>query len=195
MGWVYHITNAFGSMTQAEMEQNAQEIYGQLNSYGWTLNAICAVLGNMQHESYINPAQTQHGYNINSMRGGFGLVMWTPARKFKEWAQANNHSIYSGYWQLYALDQQPWGIEYIPTTEYPLSYQEFKTSEEDLTYLTTAFCKNYERAGVEALDLRIAYAEDWYSYLSGEEPPDPSPPDPGGYKGTGLPIYMMIRYH
>lgn len=208
MSWIYHITSALGSMTQAEMENNALEVYGQLYNYGWTVNAICAVLGNMQDESYINPAQTQNGYATTSMNGGYGLVMWSPARKIKEWLQANNHSLYSGYWQLYALNNEPWGVEYISTSEYPLSYDQFKHSGESLDYLTTAFLKNYERASVEHLDLRIENAENWYRYLMGEEPPEPSPtppvppdpppeptPDPSGYKGYGLKVWQMIRYH
>ena len=52
MSWVAHVSNKIGSMTQSEMEQNATEIYNQLRGYGWTLNAICAVLGNMQQKSY-----------------------------------------------------------------------------------------------------------------------------------------------
>ena len=30
MTWVYHDTNRYGSMTQAEMEVNVNEIYAQL---------------------------------------------------------------------------------------------------------------------------------------------------------------------
>lgn len=209
MAWIYKITNRLGVMSQAEMENNAEEAYGQLYSvYGWTVNAICAVLGNLQVESSLNPAQTQNGYSITSMSGGYGLAQWTPARKVKNWLQANNHSLYSGYWQLYALNNEPWYQEYYPTDEFPLSYEEFKHSGESVAYLTEAFLRNYERAGVSALERRIEYAEDWYRYLMGTEPPEPSPtppspptppptpePDEKGYKGCGLPVYMMIRYH
>ena len=197
MTWYYHDTNAYGSMTQAEMEANASEIYAQLYSvYGWSVNAISAVLGNMQAESYINPAQTQHGYPVGSMTGGYGLVQWTPASKIKDWLRNNNHSLYSGFWQLYAVNFESTGVQYIPTTQFPLTYAEFKVSGETVAYLTEAFLKNYERAGVEALSTRIQYAENWYRYLMGTdpppdpeptptpppEPPDPPDPDPSGYK-------------
>lgn len=205
MSWVYHITNAYGSMTQTEMESNANEIYAQLYSnYGWTVNAICAVLGNMQAESSINPAQTQHGYSVDSMSGGYGLVQWTPASKIKNWLQANNHSLYSGYWQVYCMANESYGQEYYPTTDFPMTYDEFKHSGESVAYLTEVFLKNYERAGVEALSTRISYAEDWYRYLMGTEPPEPSPdpptpvdppdpidPDPSGYKGTMKKILFL----
>ena len=78
MSWVYHVSNRAGSMTQAEMQQNVDEIYNQLcGVYNWTIEAVSAVLGNMQHESYINPAQTQIGYPIGTESGGYGLVQWT----------------------------------------------------------------------------------------------------------------------
>ena len=210
MSWTYHITNRLGTMTQQEMEGNVDEIYAQLYSnYTWSVNAICAVLGNLQQESALNPAQTQTGYDINGMRGGYGLAQWTPARKIKNWLQANNHSLYSGYWQIYALNMNEissdYGNEYIPTTDFPLTFAEFKNSGETVAYLTEAFLKNYERAGDEALSNRIQYAEDWYRYIMGADPPtepstdppqpvdppDPIDPDATGYKGVFKTILFL----
>lgn len=194
MSWVYHISNRAGSMTQAEMEQNVDEIYAQLFSvYGWSLNSICGLLGNMQHESYINPAQTQIGYPIGTESGGYGLVQWTPARKIKNWLRANNHALESGFWQIYAINFQPEGVEWIPTSQFPETYDEFKHSEESVAYLTECFLKNYERAGVAALEQRITYAENWYEYITGThpDPPEPPDPDPHGYKSTFKQIIFL----
>lgn len=199
MSWVYHYTNAYGSMTQAEMQQNVDEIYAQLYSnYGWTVNAICAVLGNMQRESYINPAQTQGGFPVGGTSGGYGLCMWTPQTKIKNWLQANNHSIFSGYWQIYAMNDETFPSASDPqySTHAPITYQEFKHSGKTVAELTEIFMRYYERAGVSALEERIQYAENWYRYIMGTdpppsptptppEPPDPPPspdPDPSGYK-------------
>lgn len=193
MSWVYHISNRAGSMTQAEMEQNVDEIYAQLYGYGWTINAICGLLGNIQVESLINPAQTQIGYPIGTERGGYGLVQWTPASKIKNWLRANNHSIESGYWQVYAINYQPEGVEWISTSQFPETYDEFKFSEETVAYLTECFLKNYERAGTEALQRRIDCAENWYEYITGThpDPPEPPEPDPHGYKGTFKQIIFL----
>ena len=193
MSWVYHLSNRAGSMTQAEMQQNVYEIYNQLcGVYHWTVEAVSAVLGNMQHESYINPAQTQIGYPIGTLSGGYGLVQWTPASKFKNWAWANNHSIESGFWQIYALNFSPWGTEWISTSAFPESYDDFKNSTQSVAYLTECFLKNYERASVSALAQRIAYAEAWYTYLTGHAPPVPPDPDPSGYKSRGK-VWLFIR--
>ena len=209
MSWTYKISNRPNPLTQSEMEGNAEEIYGQLYNYGWTVNAICGVLGNMQWESYINPAQTQNYHEINYTSGGYGLVMWTPASNITEWLRANNHSLFSGYWQVYAVANEPNGQQYYPTGEYNLSYEEFKHSGMSPADLASAFMKNYERprASDAHEQERRDYADDWYRYLMGTEPPEPSPtppqppdppippsPDPSGYKGKGLQIWMMVRY-
>ena len=194
MPWVYYVTNKLGKMSDEDKNNNATMIYNQLGSYGWTLNAICGVLGNMTVESQLNPAQTQVGYPIGSLKGGYGLVQWTPASKYVNWARANNHNITDGYWQLYDLSNQAHGTEYYATSSFPLSYDEFKVSDETPAYLTEAFLKNYERAGVEVLSKRVEWAEHWYEYLSGQPAPvPPVPPTPKRDK-SGLPVWMMIKY-
>lgn len=193
MSWKYKVTNRLGQFPLADSQNNAREVYNQLGSYGWALNAICGALGNMYVESYINPAQTQSGFPIGGMRGGYGLVQWTPASKYKTWAIDNGHDITDGYWQLYDLDTQAHGIEW-STRAYPLSYSEYKASEETPAYLTEVFLRNYERAGVEDLDRRVEWANYWYEFLSGEEPPVPPTPPTPTRTSKGMPVWMMIRY-
>lgn len=194
MAWIYKVTNKLGQMSSAEMQNNAIQIYGQLTLYGWSLNAIAGVLGNMTVESSLNPAQTQYGYPVGSMSGGYGLVQWTPASKYKNWATDNNHDITDGFWQIYDLDTQAHGTEYIMKSAYPLSYSEFKTSTDTPAYLTEVFLKNYERAGVEALDKRVEWANYWYEFLSGEEPPVPPIPPIPTRTSKGMPVWMMIKH-
>ena len=64
---------------------NAKEIYNFFISKGWTVNAICGMLGNMHWESDgLEP-------DINEMGGGgYGLVQWTPGTKLKSWAEGRN---------------------------------------------------------------------------------------------------------
>ena len=47
--------NSSNALTMTQMQVNAQYIYSSLSANGWTLNAICGMLGNMQSESSINP--------------------------------------------------------------------------------------------------------------------------------------------
>jgi hypothetical protein len=37
-------------------KHNATKIYNALSSYGWSLSAVCGIIGNMQHESTLSPA-------------------------------------------------------------------------------------------------------------------------------------------
>ena len=50
--------NTFDSSNTMDLEKmqvNATYLYGYLTQKGWTVNAICGMLGNMQSESAINP--------------------------------------------------------------------------------------------------------------------------------------------
>lgn len=67
-----------GFLTEEQMNENATIIYNRLIEKGWSSNAICAVLGNMQPESYtINPGKRQ-----DYGGPGYGLVQWDPASKY-----------------------------------------------------------------------------------------------------------------
>lgn len=43
------------TLTIEQMKINATYIWSALSYQGWTLNAVCGMLGNMQSESAINP--------------------------------------------------------------------------------------------------------------------------------------------
>lgn len=207
MEWIYHVSNKKGSMTQAEIDNNAYMIRDQLLSYGWTIEAICGMLGNARAESYLNPGQTQIGYKIGGSSGGFGLVMWTPQTNYTDWSKQNNHDVNSGYWQTWCISTEAntggAGSQYIATSAYPLTYDEFKHSTDDYLYLVEVFLRNYERAGIEALSARKEYATYFWNLFGGQPtpptpptPPDPPDPDPSPYKRAGrMPVWMKIRYN
>lgn len=191
-------------MTQEEMDNNAYMVRDQLLAYGWTIEAICGVLGNMRAESFINPAQTQIGYKIGGTEGGFGLVQWTPQTNYTDWAKNNNHDVNSGFWQVWCVDtlaNVP--TQWIPTSAFNMSYTEFKHSTLDCETLAEAFFRNYERGTASTIPNRKAYAEYYWELFGGQptpptppEPPDPPKPDPRPYKRAGrLPVWMKIRYN
>lgn len=187
MSWIYHITNQFDSMTSDEMNNNATLIKEQLEAYGWSLNAICGLLGNVQLESYINPAQWQNGYPVDSRSGGYGLVQWTPSSKYTDWCTGQGYDITDGSMQVHNIHTQASGTEYYPTASYPLTYDEFKISLESPSYLALVFLKNYERAGDEKISKRQEYANNWYQYFSGQPPVPPKPS-----KRKGMPLWFYI---
>lgn len=152
------------------MQCNAKEIYSYLNEKGWTINAIAGLLGNIQQESTINPGLWQ-SLKEGNYSGGFGLVQWTPATKYTDWAKSNGYEITDGTGQLYWIDQLTESSgEWIKTSSYNLTWSQFKTSTESPEYLAIAYLKNFERAGVEAESKRKENARNWYNFLSSETP-------------------------
>lgn len=182
--------NESEALSQSDMEVNAQYIYSWLSQVGgWTLNAVAGVLGNMQAESSINPGRWQSD-NIGNMSGGYGLVQWTPASSYIDWCYkefgSDSDPSMMDLQLNRILDELNNNYQYYKTDEYPLTFKEFTTSNLSPYYLARAFGRNYERSyailyGTEeekenALNQRGRFAEAWYSYLSGNDPPDPVDP-------------------
>lgn len=162
MAWT--ISNNY--LTESQMQGNALEVYNFFSARGWTLNAIAGMLGNMERESNINPGLWQ-SLNYGNYSGGYGLVRWTPATNYTDWASANGYSITDPQGQMIWIDTVTVSSgQWIATSEYNLSFDAFKTSTQSPEWLASAFMKNFERAGVEAEDERRSDARKWYDYLA-----------------------------
>ena len=152
-------------LTQLQKQNNATIVYNYLQEKGWSHNAICATLGNMEQESNINPAFNQRG------GGGFGLVQWDPASKYTDWADVNgyaNNSI-TGQLEYMIYSMQPGQGEWFKNrkfSDYYLSASSYISSNCSVEYLTAVFLYSYERAGNAKLDLRKKYARYWSEYFS-----------------------------
>lgn len=161
MGWT--ISNNY--LSESKMQGNALEVYKYFSSKGWTLNAIGGILGNMEKESNINPGLWQ-SLKEGNYSGGFGLVQWTPATNYTDWANANGYSITDPNGQLYWIDALSASTgQWISTSAYSMTWNQFKSSSESPEYLASAFLKNFERAGVEVESERRSCARKWYDYL------------------------------
>lgn len=174
------------ALNQSQMEVNATYIYSYLTNKGWTPQAIAGVLGNMQHESSINPGRWE-GDDVGS-GPGYSLVQWTPYTKYTSWCADQGRSDPSEMDNalariIYELDN---GLQYFQNV-YPYTFREFTKSTDSPYTLACAFAFDYERSWValygsasekEALrQLRGGSAQAWYKYITGQ---DPTPPDPGG---------------
>lgn len=183
---MYYSGNRF--LTQTEMEVNAQYIYAFLTAEGWTKNAICGMLGNMQSESSINPAIWE-GLDDSDPSNGFGLVQWTPSTKYTNWAIANSlipESMDANLQRiLYEVSNGlQWGNDSDGNPP-PYSFSEFTHSTEDPYTLAMYFLWHYERPLVKDQPHRGTQAEAWYTFLEGT----PSPPTP---KKSKIKPYMLI---
>lgn len=185
---IFYSGNRF--LTQDEMRVNAKYIYAYLSARGWSINAICAMLGNMETESTLNPSIWQN-LDEGNTELGYGLVQWTPATKFLDWCSDNNlddEHMDSALARIeYEVEN---GLQWITTDSYPLTFSEFKTSTEDITYLANAFLRNYERPAEQEQPARGEQALAWYEFLQHEE--NPQAPDAENAKRKKLPLWLLV---
>lgn len=188
-------------LTLAQMQVNARYIFKYYSDMGASTNAICGMLGNMQHESGLNPGRWQND-DVGNNSLGYGLVQWTPATKYFNYVnkysiEPEDKSIMDN--NLVILEREQTYIhEYIPTDNYPETFYEFIVSTKSPSYLAKAFLYNYERAGVPAVEKRVEYANYWYEFLTGSTPPydpdDPTPtPTPSGKKKKGYNFVLFNK--
>ena len=175
--WIFNESGTIGS---AGMTNNAGIIRNFFSGNGWTINAISAIVGNMQVESGINPGRWEND-DVGNLSGGFGLVQWTPATKIRDWIDSAYGGDYTnGDYQLeriiYELNN---GLQYAPTKSFKETFFEWSTSTKKPGYLAAAFLCNYERAantGWGAQISRARIAESWYQTFTGESPGKWIPP-------------------
>lgn len=122
-----------------KMENNALLVYQGLSKHGWTMEAIAGTLGNMYYESSINPGIWQN-LDYGNRSGGYGLIQWTPATKYINWAGANWES---NHWlQIDRLHYESTcgGLYWIRRGTYTdWSYEMYRQSTEDPYLLACVF--------------------------------------------------------
>ena len=162
------------SLNTSQMQINATYLYTALTNKGWTLNAIAGLLGNMQAESSINPGRWQSD-DVGNLNGGYSLVQWTPASKYIDWLPSGA----DGSTMDNAISRILWEVEnnqqWIATSSYNYSFEEFTKSTDTPYNLAMAFLANYERPEEPNQPIRGEYANNWYEYLGGIVPPTPAP--------------------
>lgn len=167
-----------------QQKENARYIYSYLTDKGWTINAISAILGNMQAESSINPGRWQS----DNVGGGpaFGIVQWDPYSKYINWATSNGFSDYTTMdanlariiWEVENREQWYGRLDWAG-----MSFKDFSQSTQSVSFLAKGFLLCYERPADQSASVqeyRASLANTWYNYLSGEVPPTPPSPSTSG---------------
>lgn len=172
-------------LTLEEMKVNATFIWWYLSRYGWTMNAVAGMLGNMQVESTINPGIWQNlAVNVGP---AFGLVQWDPFTKYTDWCAENGldpAEMTSALKRI--MYEEANGLQFYETDAYPLSFSDFKRSTAEPDYLGRAFLYNYERPAEPDPVTRGNNATFWYDFLKSL----------GDFSGSsqrkGMPLWMMF---
>lgn len=180
-GTYYYIDSSSASDVLDTEQQKANALY--IYSYctdvhpEWTVNAVAAMCGNFQHEGVMNPSQWEYGYGM-SLEHGFGLGQWTPATKLIDWVESEGYKRYEIDGQIARINwESENGAQWISTESYPMSFHSFLTSEDSPADLASAWLYDWERPGDPSVteEARRTAAEEWYTYLTGEEPTPPGP--------------------
>lgn len=184
-------------LTETQSLENAQLVANRALKKGWTKESICALCGNMRHESSLNPNMYEYGYSWGADRG-FGLVQWTPRSKYWNWALSKGFKeseLRDGEAQMDRIDWEAKnGEQWIATPNYPESFKQFRTNstKKSIDYLTEAFTWNYERplasAGYESMPERKAFAKkcaDKLDFSGGSSGGDDDDDDGGSSGGDG----------
>lgn len=152
-------------LSMEEMTENAEYILKYLTGKGWTKNAVCGMLGNMQSESTINPGIWQNLDEGNTSLG-FGLVQWTPASKYLNWADSNNLPRTEMDSQLKRI---LWEVEnneqWMNLRD--MTFKEFTKSTKSANDLAMIFLASYERPANPDQPQRGTQAEYWFKNLKG----------------------------
>lgn len=182
---IVHSSNAW--LNTSQMEENARYIWNVLKNFGWTEQAIAGFLGNTHVESTHNPGIWE-GLNANVMTRGFGLVQYTPASLFINWAKDQGLIETSIDVQLNAINNDQFG-HWIATTEFNYNFDAFKKSTSTPETLARAFMRNFERPANQTQPGRGTHARAWYNKFSGTNTPAPNP-----NTGSNSKIEAMISW-
>lgn len=182
MAWIAIRTNQNPNFTEAQKQNNVDIIAAYFRQRGWTDNAIAALCGNMDIESYINPNQFEIGSAYDNTNYGFGLVQWTSdsRRDFVSWAGADWETNYNKQLDRIMYELNGGYIQWIPVAAYNyMTFQEFSVSTATPEYLVMAFEYSYER-GTPMTAQRTAAARKWFDYL-------------GGHPTRKIPIWLLFK--
>lgn len=146
----------------ASQQETAQQIWNYLTSKGWTKEAVAALLGNAQSESGIIADRWESDI-VGNMSGGYGLVQWTPASKYIDWAKSNGLVYQDIISQCKRLE---WEVAngqqfYSPN----MTFAEFTKSTQSPEVLADIFIRYYERPYNPNQPARQTQARYWYNLL------------------------------
>lgn len=152
-------------LNMEEMTINAEYILSYLLGAGWTKESICGMLGNMQSESSINPGIWQ-GLDEGNMSLGFGLVQWTPASNYINWANSEGLDYKE-------MDSNLARIEYevknnIQWINADMTFQQFTQLTISPEECAELFLHSYERPANPNQPNRATQARYWFDTLDGE---------------------------
>ena len=158
-------------LNEEEALNNCRVFWAYFKAKGWSINAVCGILGNAWYESTVNPNRWQGDdpWHQPPDQWGFGLVQWTPYTKIISWLEQQvGLNDVSKFGQA-ECDRIQWEMEnnqqWIATATYPESFREYSTTTKDPYTCAIEFLANYERPFDPNQPERGTKAQELYDYL------------------------------
>ena len=160
-------------LTQAEKETNAKIIYKYLYYKGWSRNAICGAIANMEAESTLSPGRIEISDSDNDGDFAYGLIQWDPPTKWTNYAAEHGYTQNDIYRQIDYLVYSmrygggEWIVRNVPA-EYQLYAYEYIVSNKTPYELAVSFLLCYERptdSGTNVRDYRGNLATQWLEFF------------------------------
>ena len=201
----------YGYITRTSQEayDNCVEAYNLLGSLGWTLNAVCGMLGNAEGEGAYNPWSWQNEIALastdpqidTSLDHGYGLTGFTPSGKYIHYPASMSSPYYAPYFSDIPQQARPEdgaaqllrinvGDTEVYIVREPMTFAEYISSTDTVDNLTYIWMRNHENpASFDSLPQRREAANYWYNVLQGLPPP--TPPTPTGT--SKMPLWFYLK--
>lgn len=168
-------------LSASSMQNNGIITYLVLRMLGYNRDTICAILGNLEVQSHLNPA-TYRGWEETGDRDStdtaYGLCQWSPPSVILDWIDDNEYSPIDGDAQLLWIDQLVFDDTHIywkPNSDpdkalYYTDYSRFKTNQDgySIDNLTRVFNYSFLNTGdASSMQSRIDKAYKWNSFING----------------------------
>ncbi|UQN30540.1 phage tail tip lysozyme [Brachybacterium kimchii] len=176
-----------------------EKVWNYLRGAGYSEEQAAGVMGNIERESKFNPFVSQGGSGTPTVSSGWALVQWTADRHAAVRDAVIKELGAKYYVGAPTIDQLPGSLTDEDVDKMVLFQMRYiiselegpekaagdalanSTSVEDATRV---FESKYERAGVSAIDERVANAQKIYEQFKGSKVPDAGGTDPGDESGN-----------
>jgi hypothetical protein len=146
----------------------AREVWNTLKRWDCSDGAIAGILGNMQAESALIADRWQSD-DVGNMSGGYGLVQWTPASSYIDWAKAQGRDYKTVSTQCARIKYEAdHGLQFFKTGT---TFWNWLRSDGTPEQKADDFIRCYERPqSLDTLPERQGFAGNWYDQLHGTDP-------------------------
>lgn len=180
-----------GQVVGSDIEE---KVWNYLRGAGYTEEQTAGVMGNIKRESQFNPWAAENASTAPAVGKGWGLVQWTADRhaSVRDAVIAElGDDFYVGAPSIATLPSEMSEDDVDTMVLFQMRYiiRELETNEQaagrhlasttTVEEATRSFESKYERAGVTAIDERIANAKAYFEQYSGSPVPDSGGTDPG----------------